>query len=183
VFENEKAAEESRYHGIKMETNKQKRLAGWTAGFALVVLAVLVAACAHAPVKPFVPDRTTPRATVTTLAWAMQHNDAGLIAECFAPDSRFITRLGGAEGLATVSAASPPGAKEELYWQNLRIVSVTETKPDEAVINAESDYLGEMINILLKKEETGWVVASADAYPLPREARYPTTTTPTGEAK
>jgi hypothetical protein len=111
------------------------------------------------------------------------HNDAGLIAECFAPDSRFITRLGGAEGLATVSAASPPGAKEELYWQNLRIVSVTETKPDEAVINAESDYLGEMINIVLKKEETGWVVASADAYPLPREARYPTTTTPTGEAK
>jgi hypothetical protein len=166
-----------------MEANRQKRWAGWKAGFALAGLALLVAACAHAPVKPFVPDRTTPRATVTTLAWAMQHNDAGLIAECFAPNSRFITRLGGTEGLATVSAASPPGAQEELYWQNLRIISVTDSKPDVAVIVAESDYLGEMINIALKKEDSGWVVASADAYPLPREARYPTITAPTAEAK
>ena len=172
----EKAADRSRYHSIKTRDR-----------IAIILLlaasALLVTACTHARVKAFVPDRTTPRTTISTLAWAMQHNDAKLIAECFAPQSRFITRLGGSEELATVSAASPPGAKEELYWQNLRIVSITDTKPDEVVIVAESVYLGEMISIVLKKDETDWVIASADAYPMPREARYPTTSAPTAEAK
>jgi len=166
-----------------MEVNKQKHLAGWKASLALVGLALLVSACCHTRLKVFVPDRSTPRDTITTLAWAMQHNDAKLIAECFAPDSRFVTRLGGIEGLAMVSATSPPGIKEELYWQDLRIVSITDTKRDEAVIVAESVYLGEMISIVLKKDETGWVIASADAYPMPREARYPATCKPSVEAK
>ena len=172
----EEAADRSRYHGIK--TGNKLALS-----LLLVVLALAMTACCHARVKAFVPDRSTPHATITTLVWAMQHNDANLITECFAPQSRFITRLGGSEGLATVSAGSPPGDKEEFYWQNLRIVSITDTKPDEAIIVAETVYLGEMISIVLKKDETGWVIASADAYPMPREARYPTTSTPTVEAK
>jgi hypothetical protein len=174
--EDEEAADRSRYHSIKTGSRR-------AFGILLVVMALAVSACCHARVKAFVPDRTTPPATITTLAWAMQHNDAGLIGECFAPQSRFITRLGGSEGLATVSASSPPGEKEELYWQNLRIVSITDTKPDEAVIVAESVYLGEMISIVLKKDETGWVIVSADAYPMPREARYPTTSAPAVEVK
>jgi hypothetical protein len=173
---NDKAADRSRYHSIKA----CDRIA---LSLLLAASVFIVSACCHARIKPFVPDRTTPRTTIATLAWAMQHNDAKLIAECFAPQCRFITRLGGAEGLATVSAASPPGAKEELYWQNLRIVSVTDSKPDEAVVVAESVYLGEMINIVLKKESSGWVVVAADAYPMPREARYPATCKPPVEAK
>jgi len=172
----EKAAAKSRYHSIKT----CDRIA---LSLLLVAIALVISACCHARVKAFMPDRTTPGATIATLAWAMQHNDAKLITECFSPQSRFITRLGGAEGLAKVSAGSPPGAKEQLYWQNLRIVSITDTKPDEAVIVAETVYLGEMISIVLKKDENSWVVASADAYPMPREARYPTTSAPAVEAK
>lgn len=172
----EEAADRSRYHGIK--TRDKLAL-----GLLLVAMALAVTACTHARVKPFVPDRTTPQSMIATLAWAMQHNDANLIAACFAPQSRFITRLGGTEALATVSAGSPPGEKEELYWQNLRILSITDTKPDESVIVAESVYLGEMISIVLKKGENGWVIVSADAYPMPREARYPTTSAHTAEAK
>ncbi len=172
----DEAADRSRYHSIKTGSR-------FAISLLLAAIALAVTACTHARVKPFVPDRTTPNATINTLAWAMQHNDANLIAACFAPESRFITRLGGSEGLATVSTGSPPGEKEQLYWQNLRIVSITDTEPDEAVIVAESVYLGEMISIVLKKDETGWVIASADAYSMPREVRYPTTSAPTVEAK